>query len=120
METMPEMGGDCEDTSILLASVLQAEPFGYDTILIQPPGHMAVGIYQESPAGYYWELDGRTYSYIETTGQGWASVTVPRSIREPKPIGIRCEVLPFSPVTGVAVRRRSYRSARGGVPYSNG
>lgn len=71
LETLPEMGGDCEDTAVLLASVLQAEPFNYDTILIQPPGHMAVGLWNSNPSGYYWELDGRQYSYIETTGQGW-------------------------------------------------
>ena len=77
METMPEMGGDCEDSSILLASILQSEAFNYDMILIQPPEHMAVGIWQSDPEGYYWELDGRTYSYIETTGQGWGVGDLP-------------------------------------------
>lgn len=71
METMPEMGGDCEDTAIMLASVLEADPFGYDMVLIQPPGHMAAGIWQKNPDGWYWELNGRTYAYIETTGRGW-------------------------------------------------
>lgn len=77
METMPEMGGDCEDTAIMLASILQAEPFNYDMVLIQPPGHMAAGLWQSNPSGYYWELDGRKYSYIETTGQGWGIGDVP-------------------------------------------
>jgi len=71
METMPEMGGDCEDTAIMLASVLEADPFGYDMVLIQPPGHMAAGIWQQDPDGWYWELNGRKYSYIEATGRGW-------------------------------------------------
>lgn len=71
VETLVELEGDCEDTSILLASILQAEAFNYDMILIQPPGHMAAGIYTSDPSGYYWELDGRKYSYIETTGAGW-------------------------------------------------
>jgi hypothetical protein len=71
METVPEMEGDCEDTAILLASILSAEPFGYDMVLIQPPGHMAAGIWDSDPSGWYWEYDGRKYSYIETTGQGW-------------------------------------------------
>lgn len=71
METVPEMAGDCEDTAILLASILEADPFGYDMILIQPPGHMAAGIWQSEPSGWYWELNGRKYSYIETTGRGW-------------------------------------------------
>jgi hypothetical protein len=71
VETMAEAEGDCEDTSIMLASILEADPFGYDAILIQPPGHMACGGYQDDPEGWYWELDGRTYSYVETTGEGW-------------------------------------------------
>jgi hypothetical protein len=71
LETMPEMGGDCEDTAIMLASVLEADAFEYDMILIQPPGHMAAGIRNSNPDGWYWELAGKKYSYIETTGQGW-------------------------------------------------
>ena len=71
IETLAEAEGDCEDTAIMLASILEAEPFNEDMILIQPPGHMACGIWQEDPEGWYWELDGRKYSYIETTGEGW-------------------------------------------------
>lgn len=71
IETMAEGNGDCEDTAIMLAAVLQARDFNYDMILIQPPGHMAAGIYQKEPEGWYYELDGRKYSYIETTGEGW-------------------------------------------------
>jgi hypothetical protein len=70
-ETIVEGGGDCEDTAILTAALLQAEPFGYDTILISPPGHMAVGVYGTDLPGTYWELDGRRYYYLETTGEGY-------------------------------------------------
>lgn len=77
-ETFTEMGGDCEDTSILLAAVLEAEPFNYDMILIQPPGHMAVGILgTEDLRGDYWPLDGNQYYYIETTGEGWGIGNAP-------------------------------------------
>jgi len=71
VETLTEAEGDCEDTAIMMASILQSEPFSYDMILIQPPGHMACGIYQDDPDGWYWELDGRKYSYIEPTAEGW-------------------------------------------------
>lgn len=81
METFVELSGDCEDTSIMLASLLEAEPFGYDMILIQPPGHMGAGIWQSEPSGYYWELDGRKYSYIETTGEGWGIGDCPDDYR---------------------------------------
>lgn len=77
-ETITEAGGDCEDTAIMLAAVLQSEPFGYDTVLIQPPGHMAAGIYgSDDLEGHYWEYEGRRYYYIETTGKGWGIGDLP-------------------------------------------
>lgn len=78
LETITEAGGDCEDTSILLASILEAEPFGYDMVLLAPEGHMAVGIKgSDDLPGYYWEYDGNKYYYIETTGTGWGIGDVP-------------------------------------------
>ncbi len=71
-ETVVEAGGDCEDTAIMLAAVLQADPFNYDMVLIQPPEHMAAGIYGDDDlAGSYYTYEGRRYYYIETTGSGW-------------------------------------------------
>lgn len=82
-ETLVEAGGDCEDTAILMASVLQSEPFGYDTVLIQPPGHMAVGIKgSDSLSGTYWEYDGNKYFYIETTGIGWGVGDIPEEYED--------------------------------------
>lgn len=82
-ETITEIGGDCEDTAIMLAAVLQAEPFGYDTVLIQPPGHMAVGIYgDDDMPGYYWEYEGRKYYYIEPTGTGWGIGDIPETYKD--------------------------------------
>lgn len=84
-ETVVEAGGDCEDTAIMLAAVLQAEPFGYDTVLIQPPEHMAVGIYgKDDLPGVYWEYEGRRYYYIETTGKGWGIGDIPDTYRDAK------------------------------------
>ncbi|SDZ91210.1 hypothetical protein SAMN04488065_1178 [Haloplanus vescus] len=82
LATMTEMGGDCEDTSIMLASILEADSFGYDMVLIQPPGHMAAGIRDNDPSGWYWELDGKKYSYIETTGQGWGVGDCPEEYQD--------------------------------------
>jgi len=78
-ETLTDAAGDCEDTAILLAALLQSEPFGYDMVLIQPPGHMAAGIYGTDLPGYYWEQDGRKYYYIETTGTGWGIGDLPET-----------------------------------------
>lgn len=82
-ETLVDMGGDCEDTSIMLVGILQSEPFGYDMVLIQPPGHMAAGIYgSDDLTGYYWEFDGRRYYYIETTGVGWGIGDLPDEYKD--------------------------------------
>lgn len=78
-ETLVDSDGDCEDTAILLASILQADPFNYDMILIGPPEHMAAGIYSEVINGNYYELDGRDYYYIETTGTGWGIGDIPET-----------------------------------------
>lgn len=83
VELMSECGGDCEDTSILLAAVLQAEPLGYDTVLIQPPGHMGVGIKgADDLGGSYWEQGGNKYYYIETTDVGWAIGDYPDELED--------------------------------------
>lgn len=71
IETLAEGNGDCEDTAIMLASVLESQPFNYDMVLIQPPGHMAAGIWGSDLTGRYYEQEGRKYYYIETTGEGW-------------------------------------------------
>ncbi|WP_435365848.1 hypothetical protein [Haloarchaeobius sp. DYHT-AS-18] len=77
METLVDLEGDCEDTAILLACILEADPYGYDVVLIQPPGHMAVGLWYEHDGAYKYRLDGRDYAYIETTGTGWGIGDIP-------------------------------------------
>ncbi|NMC58164.1 MAG: hypothetical protein GYA51_02020 [Candidatus Methanofastidiosa archaeon] len=80
-ETIVE-NGDCEDTTILAASILKA--MKYDVVLINFPGHIAVGVYvpdNYAPVKEYPETDffyhpgysfqGKKYCYIETTGEGW-------------------------------------------------
>jgi hypothetical protein len=76
-ETLTEASGDCEDTSILLAALLQSQPFNYDAVLLELPGHMAVGVYGEDLPGYYWEHNDRQYYYLETTGEGWGVGDLP-------------------------------------------
>lgn len=58
-------GGDCEDSSILLAAILRQ--LNFDVILLNPPGHMAIGLYCSNCNGTYIEKDDRKYYYIETT-----------------------------------------------------
>lgn len=78
VETLVEEGGDCEDTSILFASLVQL--LGYDVVMLSPPAHMAVGVYGEaSLPGTYYEHDGRRYYFAETTGEGWTIGQVPET-----------------------------------------
>jgi len=68
LETLVDNGGDCEDSSILTASLLKS--MNYEVILIDFPGHVAVGVNIDT-YGSYWLYEDEEYFYIETTGQGW-------------------------------------------------
>lgn len=82
IETLVDMGGDCEDTSILLASLL--DKMGYKVVLVYFPRlvtdhpHYGVGILgQEDTYGTYWEHGGEKYFYLETTNTGWGIGQIP-------------------------------------------
>ncbi len=69
-ETLYDHCGDCEDTAILLVTLLLE--LGYDACLIELPGHMAVGVAGEPDLpGWYFEHGDTRYYYIETTNEGW-------------------------------------------------
>ena len=76
VETLVDETGDCEDTSILFASIMEA--MGYDAVLINLPGHIAVGIYgAQGYSGTYYLYGGQRYYYCETTGNGWTMGQLP-------------------------------------------
>lgn len=76
VETFFEKNGDCEDTTYLTASILVA--MNMDTVLIDLPGHMAVGIWMECNApGTSYKLGDKCYYYIETTGENWTVGEIP-------------------------------------------
>ena len=68
LETLMAGEGDCEDTSILMAALLS--DMGFDVILINPPGHMAVGV-NTKRTGHYWTHNNKDYYYLETIQPGW-------------------------------------------------
>ncbi|MDD3169218.1 MAG: hypothetical protein PHC91_07140 [Eubacteriales bacterium] len=81
LETLADEGGDCEDSAILLASLLRE--LGYGTVLIQFPDHMGVGVKGEtSIKGSYYEVDGIRYYYVETTSTGWDIGEIPDQMKE--------------------------------------
>ncbi|MHA1522453.1 MAG: hypothetical protein ACTSRK_19980 [Promethearchaeota archaeon] len=74
LETLIDGGGDCEDSSILFATLVII--LGYDAIFINPPNHLAVGVVVENVEGSYIEYNNKQYFYCETTISGvehWGS-----------------------------------------------
>lgn len=65
-ETIVECEGDCEDTSMLLASILSG--LGFEVVLINLPGHIAVGV-EGNFRGYYYLYKNDKYFYCETTSR---------------------------------------------------
>jgi len=80
VETLVDGAGDCEDFSIVGASVLKT--MGYDVALLFLPGHCALGVAgaQDIP-GTYVEHAGRRYYYCEMTAQGWSIGELPPEFR---------------------------------------
>jgi transglutaminase-like putative cysteine protease len=71
VETLWDHTGDCEDLSILFASLLEAT--GHDAVLLLFTGasHMAVGADCPGASGTYFTYDSVRYFYCETTAPGW-------------------------------------------------
>ncbi len=76
IETLVDNGGDCEDTAILAAALLDG--MGYGVVLLELPDHMAVGVKcTDDYPGYYVEYHGSKYYYLETTGDSWKIGQIP-------------------------------------------
>lgn len=86
LETLDENGGDCEDTSILFATLMIL--LDYEAVLMMildeeaGTGHMAVGIDMEGIDGYFVELEGKQYYYVETTGENWKIGEIPQEYKD--------------------------------------
>jgi len=83
IETLVDNGGDCEDTSILTAAILNE--MGYGVVLLEYPKHMAVGVKcSDDYPGTYYEYMGSKYYYLETTGENWAIGQIPDDYKNSK------------------------------------
>jgi hypothetical protein len=92
IETLFEQGGDCEDTSILAASLLQRLEYDQVFFIFSQPKHVALGI--DVPASLYvtgWEYLAKRYIYLETTGDNYTVGTAPTVYTTLQP-----EILPIS------------------------
>ena len=77
IETLIEGGGDCEDTTILVAAILRG--LGESTALIFTPGHIALGVSGDF-TGTSLTYNGTKYYYCETTGTGWTVGVLPTTV----------------------------------------
>jgi len=95
VETLVDGGGDCEDTSILMASLLESTGFNVSLLLL--PNHMAVGL-EVNATGAHWTLNNVTYYYLETTASAWDIGEVPAGFNyeatEVFPVGMTPYVYP--------------------------
>jgi len=95
VETLVDGGGDCEDTSILMASLLESSGFNVSLLLL--PNHMAVGL-EVNATGAHWTLNNVTYYYLETTASAWDIGEVPAGFNyeatEVFPVGMTPYVYP--------------------------
>lgn len=79
VETLTDKTGDCEDTVILAAAILNE--LGYDPILVLVPQHMVLGIRDTGNySGQFYEYNGEKYYYVETTSFGHQVGVVPESV----------------------------------------
>jgi len=119
LETLIEGGGDCEDKSILLATILDI--LGYNSILFAMEveykglyGHVAVGLDVEKKEGPfsvylqdYYIYDGKKYYYMESTGEEsiYLDLGEIKTLRywvgiSPQRAGIIIKNLTFIPIEG--------------------
>jgi len=81
VETLFERGGDCEDTSILIATLLDS--LGINVVLLHLEGehHIALGVDVPLSYGYYYEYIGTKYWFLETTAEGWRVGDIPTEMK---------------------------------------
>jgi len=92
IETLFEQGGDCEDTSILAAALLQRLEYNQVFFAFNQPKHIALGI--DVPMAPYfngWEYQAKRFIYLETTGDNYPFGVAPSVYTTLQP-----EIIPLS------------------------
>lgn len=97
IETLVEGEGDCEDTSILFASILTG--LGFEVALILPPEHLAIGV-KGNFAGDFYSYDGSSYYYCETAYEphhGYTAGKLPKQYENIEAVVMPLGDRPFNP-----------------------
>ena len=92
LETLAEVRGDCEDSSMLFASILSG--LGFEVALFNLPGHIAVGVKGKFRLRgfYYVPYKNDKYYYCETTGQGFKLGMMPKRYEN-----VSVRIMPITP-----------------------
>jgi hypothetical protein len=99
IETLVDIGGDCEDTSILLGSML--DKMGYDIVLVHFPRtknkiqHYGIGVALAGAYGTHWKINGEKYYYLETNRAGWQIGAISGSWSNVSPAIYELQPAPF-------------------------
>ena len=80
IETVFRRKGDCEDSGLLYAALCKS--VGIDVVILNPKGHIAVGI-AGNFEGSYFEHNKRHYYYAETVKPGWVIGALPSDQDKP-------------------------------------
>lgn len=80
LETLFKSGGDCEDTTILVAALLDRMDYDVALLNLGITNHMALGVYLPGYHGSHYKHEGKNYYYLETTGEGWEVGQIPPNI----------------------------------------
>ena len=70
--TLSIKSGDCDDTTALLASLLESS--GIDTAIMTSPGHVFLAFNSEEPAGSKWLFDQGGFTSLPHEGSLWLPV----------------------------------------------
>lgn len=85
VETLVDGEGDCEDSSILIAAILQE--MGYGVVFLAYEGHLALGLRAVGAIpGSYYTFRGGNYYYLETTNSGWHMGEMPSQYMNETPL----------------------------------
>ena len=82
VETLFDRGGDCEDTSILVATLLDSLGINVILLYMEDDQHIAVGVDVPNTYGTYWEYLGDKYWFLETTAEGFSIGDYPKELED--------------------------------------
>lgn len=116
METLVDGEGDCEDLSILAATILHE--MGYRVLLVVLPDHLALAVdCGDDFEGTYYVYEGSKYYYLEVTNTGWSIGQIPDEFRNSRATLVPLAYRPRLRLMRSSYQHDSYYSYEKEVPF---